>query len=247
MEKEKQIEKEIGVVVDRLTSWLDTYLTTRGNTLSPSLDFKKSVLDKTASKTVEALETLKSQYVTEEEERQKRKERGDGPHGWYLYQTEGKSAVSWPLIERNRLDFFNAPKERFHLYSRHTSGIICPQCWSGDNKELDPNCKICWGTNFEGGYSYHYPIPALHVRRDEEPGSLKFHTSFFRRLVPGDVVIDEDEKRFTVKSISSITKVDADQSVEPPVWEGWFVWAEASTGGAAGFPTTHNSKNNDNK
>lgn len=100
--------------------------------------------------------------------------------------TTSESKLSEPVTYKVRNDnkWFNKMNERnmwilkndsvlMDLYIRKTEGERCPKCWDDiRGQSANPNCDICFGTTFIGGYE---PVFQIYVR--QKPASQQLDLS----------------------------------------------------------------------
>lgn len=121
---------------------------------------------------------------------------GINPNTFYWYKvstvatffdgTTSESKLSEPITYkvRNENKWFNKMNERnmwilkndsvlMDLYTRKTDGERCHKCWDDiRGQSANPNCDICFGTTFIGGYE---PVFQIYVR--QKPASQQLDLS----------------------------------------------------------------------
>jgi len=240
---QEDLTEEVEIAVDRMLHWLDVYTRTRSSTITPSIEFQRAVMDAALMKADEGIKKQLEQYEAEEVARVKRREEveksNDPKKGWWIHTLSPRMGVNWHLLERFEQEKFKNPKRLF-LYRKQRSELMC-DCKGRDGS----SCGTCYGTGFDGGWVFAGPFPAVGVRKEAEPdtetdgrllGAMHFQVSLFRRIIPGDVVVDEDGVRWRVLRVEG----GWNQNYQ----YGWLVHAFTvhPTLGQAKFPLTHNEK-----
>ena len=105
----------------------------------------------------------------------------------------------------------------FYYIKRRTWGVHCNLCWDSTlNRATDPNCPVCKGTGWVGGY--FKPIKFL-ANVNASPkwnqvqifglwkdGDLMLYTLNYPLLYPQDVVVDNIGNRWKIVQVRSIRK-----------------------------------------
>lgn len=246
-EDKVDLQEEVGIAIDRMLHWLDVYINTRELFPTSKIELQRAVMDAALAKASDGIKKQLEQYEVEEVERLRREEerrKSTNPKkGWYIHTTEGVMGVNWSFVERIEQEKFEN-KKRFFLYRKHRSEIMC-KCHGNDGA----SCENCYGTGFEGGWTFTYSFPAVNVIVDTNPdenddgrpiGDLQFRVSQFRTITPGDVIVDEEGLRWRVLGVEGSWNQKKDY--------GWKVHAFTvhPTLGESKFPLTHNKPGDEN-
>ncbi len=113
-------------------------------------------------------------------------------------------------IRRMELTLFTQATGRLcWLFKRRSFGARCPSCWdSVTNKKLKSSCMTCYQTGFLRGYLNPIEVwvqidPAAKAQQnnsqqvDQQTGTTA-RMSFYPNVVPGDVLVEAENKRWRV-------------------------------------------------
>jgi hypothetical protein len=124
-------------------------------------------------------------------------------------------------IRRHELVLFTQATGRLcWLFKARTFGPRCPSCWdTTSHKRTRANCLSCYDTGFLRGY--HNPIeiwvqidpPAKaqqnHAQQIEQTVMTSGRTSFYPNIVPGDLLVEAENKRWRITQVTQSERLRA--------------------------------------
>lgn len=135
------------------------------------------------------------------------------------FDQEGKISLhAQEMVRLERILFEEFIGVKCWVFPRRTFGQQCPNCYDPVmDKVIDESCPTCWGTGFSGGY--HYPTAfwaQIDAPEQSEQVTLEDHRRvlYFQlragpspALKPMDLIIDYQNRRFRVVSISGTSRL----------------------------------------
>lgn len=124
-------------------------------------------------------------------------------------------------IRRSEMTLFTQVTGRLiWLFKRRTFGMRCPSCYDRvSGKKLRSNCPTCFSTSFLRGY--HDPMevwvqidPAAKAQQNQAQQAAQHQattarTSFFPNIVPGDVLVEAENRRWSVLTVQMSERLRA--------------------------------------
>jgi|GEM_PF-1156499 len=117
-------------------------------------------------------------------------------------------------IRRMQMTLFTQATARLcWLFKRRTFGVRCPSCWDPvSGRKTRANCLSCYQTGFLRGYLNPIEVwiqidPAAKSQQNnaqqigQQTGTTA-RTSFYPNIVPGDVIVEAENKRWRVDKIT---------------------------------------------
>jgi hypothetical protein len=117
-------------------------------------------------------------------------------------------------IRRMELTLFTQATARLcWLFKRRTFGARCPSCWDPvSGKKARANCLTCYQTGFLRGYLNPIEVwiqidPAAKAQQNQGQQAAQHtattaRTSFYPNIVPGDVIVEAENKRWRVDKVT---------------------------------------------
>lgn len=136
-----------------------------------------------------------------------------------VFDQEGQISLhAQEMVRLERVLFEEFVATKCWVFPRRTFGQKCPSCYDEVlEKVIDDACVTCWSTGFSGGY--HYPI-AFWAQLDSPEQTEQVTLEDHRRVLyytlrcgpspalrPLDLVIDHQNRRFRVVSVSGTSRL----------------------------------------
>jgi hypothetical protein len=122
------------------------------------------------------------------------------------------------VLRRKTLSLTRFTARSFNLLKRRTWGTHCSRCWDSTLfRCTDPNCHVCYGTGWTGGYFTPIVFKGqvnsspkynqILMFGEWKPSDIMLYTLNYPLMSPRDVVCDDEGKRWMVVQVRTLKKL----------------------------------------